>query len=75
MSKLFSNARYYIRIDEIAVDGRTTMGYQVLNKDTGIVEYEDTILPQAIMFANGADEHLDELLGRTDDPAVEVLSH
>lgn len=62
MNKVFENARYYVQTGEVVVDGdRKVSGYQTVNILTGIVEYEDTILPQAIMFANGAADHLDEL--------------
>lgn len=61
MSNLFETSRYYVRIGTVVIDGREVSGYQAVNRDTGIVEYEDTMLPQAIIFANGASDHLDEL--------------
>ena len=59
---MYENDYYTVEQGDVYVDNtRTVPGYRAISKRTKVVEYEDTILPQVISFANGAAEHLDEL--------------
>lgn len=62
VNALYENDYYTVEQGVVYVDeNRSIPGYKVISKRTHVVEYEDTILPQVINFANGAAEHLDEL--------------
>lgn len=42
--------------------GGTELGYQIVNKATGVVEVERNILPEALVIARRLDEGLEEML-------------
>ena len=50
--------------------GEEVVGYGVVNKDNGMVEYTTTILPTALFQADYMDKALKSLM--TDEPAPEI---
>lgn len=63
MTKLYENDNYVVVTGDVQGEGRVLQGYHAVNKRTSVVEYEDTVLPSIISFAESASNHLDELLG------------
>ena len=76
MANLYENDYYTVVQGHVYVDeSRSVPGYHAVSKRTQVVEYEDTILPQVIGFANGAAEHLDDLLSGPVLDKVNASSH
>lgn len=59
---VFENSRYLVKANEALT------GYEVVNKETGVVEYEHTTLPRSIIAATEYSEWLD----KHDGPKGEV---
>lgn len=73
--KIYENDNYYVTKGVVRLEGGvTTDGYHCVNKQTQIVETEDTILPQIVSFANAASDHLDDLFPRS-SVDVSIQSH
>ena len=67
--RVFENARYYIKLGKVYDTDRSAEadGYNVINKETGVVEYETFIYPQAVSFAEDAHDHTESLLADDGD--------
>lgn len=59
---VFDNKNYTVTIGESLYETQKFQCYQIINKETNVVEAETTVLPRAIGIANEYSEAVDELL-------------
>lgn len=64
---LFENDRYYVVVGEVWLDDRQNFGpgYQLVNKETSVIEAERTNFPEAIMLAKRLQEATEMVLNPT----------
>lgn len=75
MSNLYSTENYHITVGENKEADHPL--YQIVNTATGIIEYEDTILPRTLDACKNLQDLLDEAIinfnKKDDAPALELV--
>lgn len=56
---VFENNRYAVFVDTTMKPDEDFLVYKVSNKETGVVEVETTMLPEALNYAKGLDSAVD----------------
>ena len=59
----YQTNNYTIEVGAIVEDGENKLIYQIVNKDTNVVEYDDFILPRTIEALTNLQDKLDEADG------------
>jgi hypothetical protein len=65
---LHSNKNYTVQVNE------DTTGYDIRNKSTHVVEYETTMLPDAMKIADMLNHHLENMSKNEDEPMIKAIN-
>lgn len=73
MSALFSTDSYDIRVGRSTEEGADQNLYQIINRETGVIEYEDTIMPRTLDACKNLQELLNEAVDNFNKPAESTV--
>ena len=70
---LFENEHYVVKVQDVTdANNKVSRGYAVLNKATGVHEFESFVLPECLMFSRDMANHIAEFHA---EAAVNDLQH
>jgi len=70
----YQTNNYTIEVGATVEDGENKLIYQIVNKDTNVVEYDDFILPRTIEALTNLQDKLDEADGVFNVDDVSIVS-